>query len=123
MGTIQMNLFVFGPIIPLPSILLTSIFQDESPSACRAPRHGGAERSERTGSALCRRVSQMYLLHSSCLNVCEIDLLGVMMCSVRANESDAPKRSLVCLCNVRRKMNEGCFTVFSRSHASIHAKC
>lgn len=33
------------------------------------------------------------------------------MCSVRANESVEAKRSLVCLFNVHRRMNEGCFTL------------
>lgn len=53
--------------------------------------------------------------HYSCLNVCKIDLHGAMMCSVRVNESDKLKRSLVCLYKVHRKMNEGCFTLFSCS--------
>lgn len=40
-------------------------------------------------------VSAIYLVHSSYLNVCETDLLGEMMCSVRENESYKLVKSLV----------------------------
>ena len=100
--------------------ILTSGLQGKCSSVCRLSHHNWAERLEQMGSAFCHRVFEMYLVHSSCLNVCEIDLVGVMMCSVRPNESDEPKRSLLCLYNVHRKMNEGCLTVLSCSHTFIH---